>query len=126
MKVGTDGWGMLTCVVELAVIIGARAKRISASNAWDHVAGYALALDMTARTLQRQAIASGTPWTVSKGFDTFTPIGEFIPKSRIPNPDNLILWCKVDGEMKQWGKTSDMVFKYESQPQNNIQNSAID
>ncbi|KAH9305605.1 hypothetical protein KI387_010009, partial [Taxus chinensis] len=72
---------------------------------------YALALDMTAREIQAPAKAAGLPWTVAKGYDTFTPISSVILKSKVPNPDNLELWLKVDDQIKQRGSTKDMIFK---------------
>lgn len=51
------------------------------------------------------------PWALAKGFDTATPVGDFIPKDDIPNPDNVQLWLKVDGEMRQDGNTQDMIYK---------------
>lgn len=77
----------------------------------DYVGGYAVALDMTAREIQSVAKAGGLPWTVSKGQDTFTPISSVLPKSMVPDPDNLELWLKVDGEVRQKGSTKDMIFK---------------
>ena len=97
--------------VELGVVIGKTGESISESNAMDHVGGYALALDMTARDIQSKAKKLGYPWTFAKGFDTALPISRFIPKAEIPEPHNVRLWLKVDGEMKQDGNTWDMIFK---------------
>ncbi|KAI4364457.1 hypothetical protein MLD38_020547 [Melastoma candidum] len=97
--------------VELAVVIGRKARDVAESAAMDHVAGYAVALDMTAREIQASAKAAGLPWTVAKGQDTFTPISSVLDKSAVPDPDNLELWLKVDDEVKQKGSTSDMMFK---------------
>lgn len=81
--------------MELGVIIGKMARRINAQHAMKHVGGtrfrntelipigYVLALDLTARTIQQDAIKKGLPWTVSKGYDTFTPI-RFVFRSNIP------------------------------------------
>lgn len=77
----------------------------------DHVAGYVLAIDMTARQLQDKAKKNGFPWTHAKGFDTFTPVSDFIPKQNVPNPHDLTLWLKVDDDLRQRGHTSDMVHK---------------
>lgn len=96
--------------IELAVVIGTKGRDISEENAMDHVEGYALAIDVTARDLQAVAKASGLPWTVAKGYDTFTPISDFIPKKKVPSLDDLELWLKVDGEMRQRGSPKDMIF----------------
>lgn len=97
--------------VELAVVISKKARDVPEASAMDYVAGYALALDMTAREIQASAKAAGLPWTVAKGQDTFTPISSVLPKEAVPDPDNLELWLKVDGEIRQKGSTQDMMFK---------------
>jgi acylpyruvate hydrolase len=67
---------------------------------------------MTARNLQTKAKEKGLPWTQAKGYDTFCPIaGQVIPKEKIPDPHNIELWLKVDGTIKQKGKTNQMIFK---------------
>ncbi|KAG8372931.1 hypothetical protein BUALT_Bualt12G0118400 [Buddleja alternifolia] len=98
--------------VELAVVIGQRARDVPESKAMDYVGGsavylivdiisyprfrhssvpgYAVALDMTAREIQSTAK---------------------LPTSLVPDPHNLELWLKVDGETRQKGSTSDMIFK---------------
>ena len=60
---------------------------------------------------QNEAIKLTYPWALAKGFDTATPVSEFIPKSAITDPNNVKLWLKVDGEMKQDGNTQDMIYK---------------
>ncbi|XP_020583444.1 acylpyruvase FAHD1, mitochondrial [Phalaenopsis equestris] len=97
--------------VELAVVIGHKARDVSEAGAMDFVGGYAIALDMTAREIQSSAKSAGLPWTVAKGQDTFTPISAVLPKSMIKDPDNLELWLKVDEEIRQKGSTRDMLFK---------------
>ncbi|KAK9288068.1 hypothetical protein L1049_016514 [Liquidambar formosana] len=97
--------------VELAVVISKKARDVPEATAMDYVGGYALALDMTAREIQSVAKSAGLPWTVAKGQDTFTPISSVLPKSTVPDPDNLELWLKVDGEIRQKGSTKDMMFK---------------
>ena len=92
-------------------MIGKTATSVSESNAMDHVGGYALALDMTARDIQDAAKKLGWPWTFAKGFDTALPISDFIPKTEIANPYNVHLWLKVDGELRQDGNTQDFIFK---------------
>jgi 2-keto-4-pentenoate hydratase/2-oxohepta-3-ene-1,7-dioic acid hydratase in catechol pathway len=64
--------------VELGVVIGKKGRDIPQHAAMDHISGYALALDMTARELQAVAKQKGLPWTLAKGYDTFTPIGNFV------------------------------------------------
>jgi len=97
--------------VELGVVISKEGRDIDAKVAFDYVAGYALAIDMTARNMQNDAKDKGLPWSAAKGFDTFTPIGEFIDKKHIKDPHNLRLWLQVNSVLKQSGTTGDMMFK---------------
>jgi hypothetical protein len=75
-------------------------------------AGYALAIDMTARGLQNEAKNKGLPWSVAKGYDTFCPVSRFIAKEELPHPEDTTLWLKVDDELRQNGSTKDMIFSY--------------
>lgn len=97
--------------IELGVVIGKSGRDISKQNAFSHIAGYCLALDMTARNIQKQAAAAGLPWSAAKGYDTFTPISSFIPKQAIPDPHDVDLLFSVDGVVKQNGNTRDMIFR---------------
>ncbi|KAJ1967448.1 hypothetical protein H4R35_006708 [Dimargaris xerosporica] len=97
--------------VELGVVIGKTGRGISEGHAEDYIAGYALALDLTARNMQVEAKKQGLPWSAAKGFDTFTPISAFIDKAQIPDPHRVRLWCSVGGVTKQNGWTSDMMFQ---------------
>ncbi|XP_061171870.1 acylpyruvase FAHD1, mitochondrial-like [Saccostrea echinata] len=96
--------------VELGIVIGKTGNNISEDQAMDHVGGYVLALDMTARDLQDEAKKKGHPWTLAKGFDTSCPISDLILKDKLPRSDNVNLWLKVNGETKQNGDTKDMIF----------------
>ncbi|CAN6468735.1 unnamed protein product [Victoria cruziana] len=96
---------------ELGIVVGKKARDVPQSSAMDFVAGYALGLDMTAKEMQNAAKAAGLPWSLSKGQDTFTPIGDFVPKSAVEDPHNLELWLKVDDVLKQKGSTKDMIFR---------------
>jgi len=97
--------------VELAVIIGKRAKGIRAEKAMDYVLGYTILLDITARDLQWEAKRKGLPWTVAKGFDTFAPVGPRIVDRRELRIDDLEIGLKVNGEVRQLARTSEMIFK---------------
>lgn len=81
--------------VELGVVIGKRGRDVEEKQALDYVAGYCLALDMTARSLQETAKKAGLPWTRAKGYDTFCPVSRFIHKEEIKDPQNVELWLKV-------------------------------
>lgn len=96
--------------VELGVLIGRRARAVPQDAAMEHVAGYALCLDMTARDTQQRCKDKGLPWTLAKGFGSSCPVSEFVPKEKIPDPHKLRIWLKVNGKLRQEGDTSSMIF----------------
>lgn len=96
--------------VELAVVIGKGGTAISKVTAMEHVGGYALCLDMTARDIQDECKKKGLPWTLAKAFNTSCPVSDFIPKEKIADPQNLRLWLKVNDKLRQEGNTSSMIF----------------
>lgn len=66
---------------------------------------------MTARNVQDEAKRKGLPWSIAKGFDTFLPISNPIPRQKIhPRPDDLELWLKVNNQIKQQDKTNLMIY----------------
>jgi len=94
--------------VELAVVVGRRASRVSEADALGHVAGYALHNDLSERQWQ---LERGGQWVKGKSFDTFAPLGPFLATpDEIPDPKALRLWLTVNGERMQDGTTADMVF----------------
>jgi len=96
--------------VELVVAIGKDGKNIAEADALDHISGYAVGLDMTARDIQAKAKQKGHPWSVAKGFDTFAPLGAFVPASDVADPQTLSIQLTVNGEVRQAGETADMIF----------------
>lgn len=96
--------------LEFGVVIGKPGANIKVEDASNHISGYAIALDLTARDLQTEAKKSGRPWTIAKGFDTFCPVSTYIPATGILDPMNQEIWLKVNGEMRQKANTSDMIF----------------
>ncbi len=96
--------------VELVVAIGKGGNSIPVGEAYSHVLGYGVGLDMTLRDVQAEAKKKGHPWTVSKGFDTSAPISDFLAPSVIGNPHDLRLTCSVNGTERQNASTCDMVF----------------
>ena len=94
--------------VELAAIIGRRALNVSVEDALDYVAGYALMNDGSERAYQRER-EGGT--TKGKSADTLGPLGPWLVTSdEVGDPQGLRIWTKVNGEPRQDGHTSDMVF----------------
>ncbi|HVL87127.1 MAG TPA: fumarylacetoacetate hydrolase family protein [Candidatus Thermoplasmatota archaeon] len=103
------GVGRVDHEVELAVVIGSTARNVPVARAMDHVLGYAPLLDVTARELQAQAKKQGRPWTASKGFDTFAPVGTVVPRADVPDPHALAIELRVNDQIRQRGSTSQMV-----------------
>jgi acylpyruvate hydrolase len=97
--------------IELAILIGKQGRNISIQSADDYIAGYGLALDMTARNLQAEAKKNAWPWDVSKGFDTFLPLSKFLDKAVVGNPYELQLELFINGVSKQRGSTGAMHYK---------------
>ena len=93
---------------ELAVVIGRRAKRVSEAEALDHIFGYTLINDVSARDLQ---FGDGQ-WTRGKGLDTFAPLGPFITtRDEIRDVQALKIEGRLNGEVMQSSNTGKMIFK---------------
>lgn len=70
-----------------------------------------MAIDMTARNVQEEAKKKGLPWSIAKGFDTFLPISNEIPKSRIPDPHDAFLRLHIGQTERQADSTSLMLYR---------------
>jgi 2-keto-4-pentenoate hydratase/2-oxohepta-3-ene-1,7-dioic acid hydratase in catechol pathway len=93
--------------VELAVIIGTGARRVSRADALKHVFGYSVMIDVSARDCRRAG-----QWIYSKGQDTFAPFGPcIVTADEIPDPQKLDLWLTLNGVEKQRSNTAHMLFK---------------
>lgn len=94
--------------VELAVILGRLGRDIPESNAFDHVAGYTVFNDISARDVQ----FADKQWFRDKSFDTFAPTGPCIVTSdQMPDPHSLKMELRVNGETRQSSTTANMIFK---------------
>jgi 2,4-didehydro-3-deoxy-L-rhamnonate hydrolase len=94
--------------VEIALVIGKKASYVPKEHAFDHIAGYVLHNDYSERSFQ---LERGGQWVKGKSADTFAPLGPFLATpDEIPNAANLNMWLKVNGETRQKGSTSDMIF----------------
>lgn len=94
--------------VELGIVIGTRAKYVAEADALDHVAGYCTINDGSERAFQSERQGQ---WTKGKSHDSFGPIGPWlVTRDEIADPQNLKLWCEVDGHRYQDGSTSTMVY----------------
>jgi len=94
--------------VELGIVIGREARRVTAAKALDHVAGYCVINDVSEREYQ---LERGSQWDKGKGCDSFGPIGPWlVTKDEVPDPQNLRLWLELNGERVQDGSTATMIF----------------
>lgn len=95
--------------VELGVVIGKKASYVSEDEAMDHVAGYCVCNDVSEREYQMSD--DGKQWIKGKGCDTFGPTGPWVvTKDEVPDPQDLPLWCEVNGKRYQDGSTQTMIF----------------
>lgn len=94
--------------VELGVVIGREAYRVSEAEALGFVAGYCLVNDISERAFQ---LEGGGQWIRGKSLPGFGPIGPyFVTADEVPDPQDLDIWLKVNGEIMQQSHTSDMIF----------------
>jgi 2-keto-4-pentenoate hydratase/2-oxohepta-3-ene-1,7-dioic acid hydratase in catechol pathway len=104
--------------LELGVVIGKRAHHVSAAEAMDYVAGFAVVNDVTAREhiFRRDGSAIGADWLSGKCFPTFLPFGPMVvPKEQVADPYGLTITLKVNGKTYQDESTSDMMASIERQ-----------
>jgi 2-keto-4-pentenoate hydratase/2-oxohepta-3-ene-1,7-dioic acid hydratase in catechol pathway len=102
------GSGKLDYEVELAIVIGSRARYLTKSAAMDAVAGFCIANDVSERVFQ---IEHAGQWTKGKSAETFGPLGPWlVTKDEIADPQKLDMWLTVNGETRQKGSTKTMIF----------------
>jgi 2-keto-4-pentenoate hydratase/2-oxohepta-3-ene-1,7-dioic acid hydratase in catechol pathway len=93
--------------VELAFVIGKKGINIPKEKVYDHIAGYMVFQDISARQLQSQHLQ----WYRGKSLDTFAPMGPYlVTPDEVGDPMDLDIWCKVNGETRQSANTSDLIF----------------
>ncbi|OYU50129.1 MAG: fumarylacetoacetate hydrolase [Rhizobiales bacterium PAR1] len=109
MPIGTKAFDW---EIELALVIGKRARNVSVETALSHVAAYSVAIDFSARDHNRAPETFyKLDWVAGKANDTCCPIGPcLVPASAIPNPQDIGLKLWVNGELKQNGRSTDMIF----------------
>lgn len=92
---------------ELAVVIGRRAHEVTEADALSHVGGYTVLNDVSARDWQRRT----SQWVLGKAFDTFAPLGPaVVTPDEVPDPQDLDVSARVNGEVTLTGSTRDQVF----------------
>ncbi|WP_310611864.1 fumarylacetoacetate hydrolase family protein [Limnohabitans sp.] len=103
--------------IELAAVIGKRARNVSVSEALNYVAAYTVAIDFSARDHNRAPETFyKLDWVAGKGHDTCCPIGpRLVPARALRDPQNVNLWLWVNGELKQNGNSKEMIFSLAEQ-----------
>jgi 2,4-diketo-3-deoxy-L-fuconate hydrolase len=99
--------------LELAVVIGKPCRRVSRDQALSYVAGYTLVNDITSRDLvfRKDAGALGADWLAAKGSPSYLPTGPYlVPSAFVPNPQDLQITLKLNGQIMQDESTADMIF----------------
>ena len=96
--------------VEIAIVIGKKAKYVKEEEAQDHIIGYCICNDISEREWQKDR---GGQWVKGKSGDTFGPLGPFlVTKDEIRDPSNLNLTLDLNGKRRQTGNTSLMIFNF--------------
>jgi len=94
--------------IEIAIVIGKRAKNVSEADALDHIAGYAVFNDVSERSFQTRR---GGQWIKGKSHDTFGPLGPWlVTRDEVADAGNLAMHLDVNGERRQTGNTATMIF----------------
>ena len=96
--------------VELAVAVGTGGASIDPASALEHVFGYAVALDLTRRDMQREAKSAGRPWALSKGFDHSAPVAPIHPASEVGHLARGRIRLAVDGEVRQDADLAELIW----------------
>lgn len=100
---------------ELGVVIGKETKCIKQDDYLNYIGGYVLGLDLTELTRNPLVNKNHNSQLISKGMDYFTPLGEFIEKEKIVDPNQVFLELYINDKLVQNGKTGDLVYKISEQ-----------
>jgi 2-keto-4-pentenoate hydratase/2-oxohepta-3-ene-1,7-dioic acid hydratase in catechol pathway len=94
---------------ELVIVVGKKGRHLTLQNALEHVAGYSVGHDVSARDWQLKK--DGKQWMVGKTFDTFAPMGPvLVTRDEVPSPQNLPIRLKLNGQVMQNSSTAQMIF----------------
>ena len=96
--------------IELVVAIGTGGKNIKAADAFQHVFGYAVGLDMTRRDLQGDMKKQGRPWCIGKGFDHSAPIGPITPNAQAGDIEQAEIWLQVNDKDRQRSNVAKLIW----------------
>jgi 2-keto-4-pentenoate hydratase/2-oxohepta-3-ene-1,7-dioic acid hydratase in catechol pathway len=101
-------WRRMDYEVELAFVVGSRARNVSEGDGLDYVAGYCICDDVSERSLQKGGAGE---WIKAKSYDSFGPLGPWlVTRDEVPDPQTLDLTLDLNGERMQTGNTSTMIF----------------
>ncbi len=96
--------------VEVVIAIGKDGVNVPRNEALSYVTGYGIGLDVTARDIQSELKQAGRPWTLSKGFHGSAVLSDFVCADKVVDPDNIDFSLEINGEVRQVGNTSRLVF----------------
>lgn len=97
--------------IEMVIAVGKGGSDIPRETALSHIFGYAVGFDMIRRDVMRACIEHEHSWDLCKSFDGASPCGPLRPAAEIGHPERGAIWIKVNGEIRQHGDISDMVWK---------------
>lgn len=98
--------------IELVIKIGKQGKNITINDAPSYIEGIGVGIDFTAKDILTASQANNGPWTLAKGFDDASPMSAFIPTSQFPDLNNINFDLRVNGEQRQIGNTSFMIYNF--------------
>ncbi len=98
---------------EIVLKICKSGNNISEEFAHTYFRELTIGIDFTARDLQSECKRKGHPWEIAKAFDQSAPVGRFIDKDSLANPANINFSLIINGEVKQKGSSSDMIFSFD-------------
>ncbi|MBF6632077.1 MAG: fumarylacetoacetate hydrolase family protein [Comamonas sp.] len=96
--------------IELVVAIGKGGRNITAAQAFEHIWGYAVGLDMTRRDLQNEMKKQGRPWCIGKAFEHSAPISAITPAEQAGDIENAAIWLQVNGQDRQRSHTHQLIW----------------
>ena len=96
--------------VEVVIVVGKDGVDVRREDALSYIAGYGIGLDVTARDVQGELKKAGRPWTLSKGFRGSAVLSDFIAADKIADPANIDFSLEINGQVRQQGNTSRLVF----------------
>ena len=108
-----DHLGPIHHELEIILKINRNGKCIDQEFAHKYYDEVGLGIDFTARELQNELKSKGHPWELAKGFDQSAVVGQFIPKERLQNPENIHFYLTKNGEKVQEGWTKDLMFQFD-------------